>query len=272
MRFCVLLLAGCVAALGAEERNDIEYARPGGVALTLDASIPAGAGPFAAVIVVHGGGWQKGTKRSYDKPLLPVLTEAGFAWFTINYRLAPQHRFPAAVEDVQAAVKWVKAHAKEYKVDVKRMALMGESAGGHLVAMAAVRETKETQVAAVVDFYGPHDLYKREMERGKVTENLNALLGIEKLDEAGQAKLKEASPINFVRKGLPPFLFIHGTKDASVPFEQSPMMCAKLKAAGDRCEVFPVEGAPHGIGGWEGHPEWTAYKTKMVEWLRATLR
>ncbi len=268
----LLFLFLAAAVSGAEERNDIVYSRPGGQELTLDASIPAGPGPFAAVIVVHGGGWQRGTKRSYEKPLLPVLAEAGFAWFTINYRLAPQNRFPAAVEDVEAAVRWVKAHAKEYKVDVKRIALMGESAGGHLVAMAAVRQTKETRVAAVVDFYGPHDLYQREMNRGKVTENLNALLGIEKLDEAGQARLKEASPINFVRKGLPPFLFIHGTKDAAVPFEQSPLMCDRLKAAGNRCEVFPVEGAPHGIGGWEGRPEWTGYKAKMVEWLKATLR
>ena len=103
---CLLLAALAV------EKNDIEFAKPGGVALTLDASIPEGKGPFAAVIVVHGGGWENGTKRSYDKPLLPVLTDAGFAWFTINYRLAPQHKYPAAVEDVEAAVRWVKAARK----------------------------------------------------------------------------------------------------------------------------------------------------------------
>lgn len=256
----------------AGERNDIEFARPGGLALTLDSYVPEGKGPFAAVIVVHGGGWQNGSKRSYDRPLLPVLSAAGFAWFTINYRLAPQHKYPAAVEDVEAAVRWVRAHAREFKVDKKRIALMGESAGGHLVAMVGTRPAKDTRVAAVVDFYGPHDLLKRESDRGEVGKNLRDFLGIEKLDEAGRAKLREASPATYVKRGLPPFLFIHGTKDAAVPYEQSPLMCEKLKAAGNRCEVFTVEGAPHGIGAWEKVETWQAYKAKMVEWLRATLK
>lgn len=266
-----LLLFGLYAATAADERNDIEFARPGGVPLTLDASVPDGRGPFAAVIVVHGGGWTNGSKRSYEKPLLPVLTAAGFAWFTINYRLAPQHRYPAALEDVEAAIRWVKSHAREFKVDPRRIALMGESAGGHLVALASVRATKETRVAAVVDFYGPHDLVRRESERGEVGRNLRQFLGIDRLDEAGIAKLREASPATYVKQGLPPFLFIHGTKDAAVPYDQSPLMCAKLKAAGNRCEVFTVEDAPHGIGPWEQNPAWQAYKPKMVEWLRATL-
>jgi alpha-L-fucosidase 2 len=265
-----------IATLGplfaAVEKNDIEFAKPGGVALTLDASIPDGKGPFAAVIVVHGGGWENGSKRSYEKPVLPVLTEAGFAWFTINYRLAPQYKYPAAVEDVEAAVRWVKEHAKEYKVDPKRIALLGESAGGHLVAMVGLRPTKQTSVAAVVDFYGPHDLVKRETGRGEIGKNLRQFLGVDKLDEAGLARLKEASPSTYVKKGLPPFLFIHGTKDAAVPYDQSPLLCDMLKAAGNRCEVFTVDGAPHGVGAWEGHPEWQAYKPKMAEWLKQTLR
>jgi len=103
IRMAALFLAA--SAVVAGEINDIEFACPGGVPLTLDASIPEGKGPFAAVIVVHGGGWENGSKRSYEKPLLPVLAGAGFAWFTINYRLAPQHQYPAAVEDVEAATK-----------------------------------------------------------------------------------------------------------------------------------------------------------------------
>lgn len=268
----ILVLASIALLAAAGERNDIEYARPGGVALTLDAFVPEGRGPFPAVIVVHGGGWQNGTKRSYDKPLLPVLSEAGFAWFTINYRLAPQFKFPAAVEDVEAAVRWVRAHASEFKVDKQRIALMGESAGGHLVAMVGTRPTKETRVAAVVDFYGPHDLVKRESDRGEVGKNLRDFLGIESLDEQGLARLREASPVTYVKAGLPPFLFIHGTKDAAVPYLQSPLMCEKLKAAGNRCEVFTVEGAPHGIGAWEKVEAWQGYKRKIIDWLRATMK
>ena len=270
IRIAAVLLASL--AVFAGEINDIEFARPGGVPLTLDASIPDGKGPFAAVIVVHGGGWENGSKRSYEKPLLPVISDAGMAWFTINYRLAPQHQYPAAVEDVEAAIRWVKANAGRFKVDPRRIALAGESAGGHLVAMAAVRQTRETRVAAVVDFYGAHDLLKREAGRGEVGKNVRQFLGITALDSAGVAKLKEASPITHVRKGLPPFLFIHGTKDAAVPYEQSPMMCERLKAAGNRCEVFTVEGAPHGIGPWEKNPEWQQYKPKMAGWLKQELK
>jgi alpha-L-fucosidase 2 len=271
MLLLLLLLAPRLMAQATEERNDIEFAKPGGVSLTLDASIPGGKGLFPAVIVVHGGGWQNGSKRSYEKPLLPVLTEAGLAWFTINYRLAPEHKYPAAVEDVEAAVRWVKLHAREFKVDPRKIVLMGESAGGHLVALVGVRPTRETRVAAVVDFYGPHDLVKRETERGEVGKNLSQFLDIHRLDEAGIAKLKQASPITYVTSGLPPFLFIHGTKDAAVPYDQSRLMCDTLKAAGNRCEVYTVEGAPHGIGAWEKNPDWQGYKSRMVEWLRKTL-
>jgi dipeptidyl aminopeptidase/acylaminoacyl peptidase len=71
---------------------------------------------------------------------------------------------------------------------------------------------------------------------------------------------------------MPPFLFIHGTRDAAVPFEQSPMMCEAMRKAGARCEVYTVEDAPHGIGPWEKNPAWQGYKVKMIEWLRAALR
>lgn len=261
-----------LSPLCALEKNDIEFARPNGVPLTLDAFVPEGKGPFPTVIVVHGGGWVNGTKRSYVTPVFEPLSKAGFAWFTINYRLAPQHPYPAALEDVISAIKWVKAHAAEYKVDTRRIALLGESAGGHLVALAGVTKDKAARVQAVVDFYGAHDLAKREQDRGEVSKNIGQFLGIDKLDTAAMAKLREASPIAYVRKGLPPFLFIHGTKDAAVPYEQSPLMCDALRKAGNRCEVFTVEGAPHGVGPWEKVPEFQAYKRKMVEWLQATLR
>jgi alpha-L-fucosidase 2 len=220
------------------------------------------------VIVVHGGGWVNGTKRSYVTPIFPVLTKAGFTWFTINYRLAPQHKYPAATEDVDAAIRWVRAHAKEYKVDTRRIALLGESAGGHLVAYAGIKRNKGAEVSAVIDFYGAHDLLKREKQRGEVTKNLREFLGVDKLDEAGIARLREASPITYVKKGLPPFLFIHGTKDAAVPYEQSPLLCDALQKHGNQCEVFTVEGAPHGVGPWEKNPAFQGYKSKMIEWLR----
>ena len=115
-------------------KTDIEFANVGDVSLTLDAFVPDGAGPFPTCILVHGGGFIRGDKQSYIKPLFEPLSKAGFTWFTINYRLAPQHRWPTCAEDVETAIRWVKAHTKEYKVDVGRIALIGESAGGHLVS------------------------------------------------------------------------------------------------------------------------------------------
>jgi alpha-L-fucosidase 2 len=131
----ILLLVLMLAPLAiAVEQNDVEFAKPGGIAMTLDLRVPDGKGPFPAAIIVHGGSFSHGNKRTYVTPLFDVLSDAGFAWFTINYRLAPDHHFPAAVEDVQSAVIWVKSNAAKYRVDPKRIALIGESAGGYLVA------------------------------------------------------------------------------------------------------------------------------------------
>jgi len=266
------LLLISVLPLAAELKTDIEFAKPGGVSLTLDAYVPEGKGPFAAVIIVHGGGWVNGTKTTYVPPLFEPLSKGGFAWFSINYRLAPAYRFPAMAEDVDAAIRWVKKHAKDYKVDVKRIALMGESAGGHLVAYAGARGKGDTKVAAVVPFYGVHDLNARTKTMGAIGENVEKLLDISAPGPAAEEKMRAASPITYVHKGMPPFLMIHGTADKAVPYDQSPLMCAKMKEAGVRCEVFTVEGAPHGIGPWEKNPAFQKYKEKMVEWLRQTLK
>ncbi|HEU0120006.1 MAG TPA: alpha/beta hydrolase [Bryobacteraceae bacterium] len=267
--YSLLLLA---APLAAELRTDIEFSRPGGTALTLDAYVPEGKGPFPGVIIVHGGGWVRGTKTTYVPPLFDPLSKAGFAWFSINYRLAPDHRFPAPADDVDAAVRWVRVHAKEYKVDTKRLVLMGESAGGHLVSYAGARGRGDTKVAAVVSFYGVHDLGARAKATGGPGENVEKLLGISGMGAAQEEKMRAASPVTYVHKGMPPYLLIHGTADKQVPYDQSPLMCAKMKEAGVSCEVFTVEGAPHGIGAWEKEPAFQKYKEKMVEWLRQTLK
>jgi len=191
----------------------------------------------------------------------------------------------AQVEDVETAVRWVKAHAREYKVDTKRMALIGESAGAHLIAMVATQNKPATRVAAVVPFYGPFDL---EAMARMVRQNAPAtalppgssaarvfadLVGAVGMDDAAYFKLiRQASPINHVRKGIPPFLLIHGTADKTVPYSESPNMCQKIKSAGGVCEVFTVEGADHGIGKWEANPAFQAYKAKMIDWLKASLR
>src|SRR5215813_11451829 len=148
--FFFVLVSGLAAA--ASLKSDIEYGNTGGVSLKMDASIPDGKGPFPTVIVVHGGGWQSGDKQKNYAPFFEPLTKAGFAWFTVNYRLAPEHHYPAAVDDVVQAIRYVEAHAKEYKVDMKRIAITGESAGGHIVSLIGARWGSELHIAAVVPF------------------------------------------------------------------------------------------------------------------------
>ncbi|MBM3787431.1 MAG: alpha/beta hydrolase [Acidobacteria bacterium] len=260
----------CLA--GAEMHKDIEFSNPGGVSLTLDASVPDGKGPFPTVIIVHGGGWVNGTKTSYVPPLFEPLTKGNFTWFTINYRLAPAHQFPAALDDVNAAIRWVKKNAKKYKADPKRIALMGESAGGHLVSLACAQGKGETKVAACVPFYGVHDIVARSKKMGEPGVNIEKFLGVKGMGAADIEKMRAASPIEYVHKNMPPFLNIHGTEDKAVPYDQSPLMCAKMKTVGVACEVFTVEGAPHGVGPWEKVPAHQKYKEKMVEWLHQTLK
>jgi acetyl esterase len=258
--------------LAAELRTDIEFAKPGGVPLTLDAWVPEGNGPFPTVIIVHGGGWVNGTKTSYVPPLFEPLSKGGFAWFTINYRLAPQYPHPAALEDVNAAIRWVKKNAKTYKADPNRIALVGESAGGHLVSLAAAMGTGDTKVAACVPFYGVHDIVDRSEVMGAVGDNIEKYLQVKGMGAADVAKMRAASPVTYVHKNMPPYLMIHGTADKAVPYNQSPLMCAKMKEVGASCEIFTVEGAPHGIGPWEKVPAFQKYKEKLVEWLQQRLK
>src|SRR5262249_46522180 len=200
------LLSVYLSAAGVEVRNDIEFAKPDGEPLLMDAHIPQGPGPHAAVILVHGGGWSAGSKQAnFIQPLFTPLDESGLAWFSIDYRLAPKHPYPAAVRDVEAAIRYIKAHAKDYRIDPKRLALMGESAGGHLVALVATRATPETRVAAVVPFYGAFDLEALLAGKKEVSKGWTGFFGITDLSEKSRAVLHEASAATYVKPGLPPF-------------------------------------------------------------------
>ena len=288
MRIPVLILTifGAAALMGAAvDQKDVEYGRPGGKALLLDLHVPDGPGPFPAAILVHGGGFDEGSKSTNVRPLFDVLAGAGFAWFSIDYRMAPEFRFPQAKEDMDNAIRWVKANAKKYHVDASKIALIGESAGGFLVNYAGTHETKDTKVAAVVDIYGTVDFAKLAELRRDYPDRFNMtsirrheskggsirFFGAEGTDEASLAKLRAISPIFAVHKGMPPFLCIHGTKDDQVAYEQSPAMCEAMKKVGVKCDLIPIEGGGHGMGGWRA-PEMQHWKAEMVAWLKETLR
>ena len=268
MRFLLCLLALTFTAW-ADLKTDIEFARPGGVSLTLDAFVPEGEGPFPTCILVHGGGFTKGDKTTFIKPLFEPLSKAGFVWFTINYRLAPANRFPANIEDTEAAIRWVKAHAKEYKVDAKRIAIIGESAGGHIVSLVGVRAKGETSVAAVVPFYAPHDLELQVKSRNALGPSMEALFGLTELNDAAWKVLRDASSTSYLRKDLPSYLLIHGDKDDKVPYEQSVQFQQRMKAIGARCDFITIKEGGHGMGGWDKLG--SDYKDQMIAWLKTTL-
>jgi alpha-L-fucosidase 2 len=276
-RLSSLLILGFSAILYAADKpvtipglkQDIEFAKVGDVSLTLDAYVPEGEGPFATCILVHGGGFTKGDKQTFITPIFEPLAKAGFAWFTINYRLAPQHQWPACSDDVASAIKWVKAHAAEYKVDVNRIALIGESAGGHLVSWAGVTGKGETRVAAVVPFYAPHNLVTHVRRRNEL-RGLAGLIGRDTLDEETWTKLAIMSPLLQMRPGLPPFLLIHGDADTTVDYDQSVEFQAKMKAAGNACETITIPGGGHGMGGWAKLN--SDYAAQMIAWLKKTLK
>jgi alpha-L-fucosidase 2 len=262
-----------MTATSAELRSDIIYSSPGGVPLALDASVPAGAGPFPAAIVVHGGGWVRGDKRVDVEPLFKPLSDAGIAWFSINYRLAGNAlQFGAAIEDVKDAIRFVKAHSAEYRVDPDRIALIGESAGGQLAAMAALSGDPALSVRTVVAMYAPTDLVSLVRDSDLIPQSIRDSIQGTPFQSVILALLSRLSPIDNIVTGMPPFLFIHGTADQLVPFEQSEAMCARIKTAGASCEVFPVEGAGHGMRWWESSPRLSGpYKTEMIRWLKRYL-
>lgn len=274
---CSLLagLVGTTAQGGSEDplagvRKDIEFAKPGGVSLTLDAFVPGGKGPFATCILVHGGGFTKGDKTSFIKPLFQPLANAGFTWFTINYRLAPDHRWPDCADDVAAAIRWVKAHAAEYQVDVTRIALIGESAGGHLVSWIGTRTEPDLKLAAVVPFYAPHDLAIQVRKRNELGPGIGGLLGMSEITEATWEAVRQISPSAFVHAGMPPYLLIHGDHDDKVPYEQSVLFQKQMIAAGNACDLITISGGGHGMGGWEKLN--SNYARQMIDWLRKVLR
>ncbi len=291
MRVCALLLVMVAALPGfgllfGMDKNDVEYSRPNGKPLLLDIHVPDGPGPFPAAIVVHGGGFDQGTKRSYVPPLLEVLTKANYAWFSIDYRLAPAAKFPQPVEDVDAAIRWVKKNAAAWHVDPAKLALIGESAGAYLSTYAVTHETAETRVPVSVHFYPPSnyrvlaELRRDHPERFDMTSANRHLangggirfFGLEQLDAAALARLDKISPVNAVHKGLGPMLIIHGTLDDQVAYELSPKMCEAMKKVGSVCDLITIEGGKHGMGGWEKSPEMLHWKPELVAWLNKNLR
>jgi acetyl esterase len=243
--------------------KDIPYSRPGGLDLRMDADIPEGKGPFPAVIIVHGGGWEAGDKITYVSPVFAPLAQAGFAWFSIDYRLTPYVHIPDELDDIRNAVRFVRRHAGWFHLNPNRMALLGESASGHLVAQVASMPCPECEVQAVISFYGVYDFerWSRDPDFERMFPRLFA--------DPNTATLREYSPLFHASANLPPLLIIQGTADELYPGTED--YARRLDEVHARHEVILLDKAPHGMENWEGHPEWMFYKKRMVDWLEKSL-
>ena len=236
----------------------IEYSNPDSQHLKLNLARPKeGTGPFPTILCIHGGGFRAGTRDGYNR-LCVKLAQNGYVAATVTYRLAPKYRFPAAVHDVKAAVRWLRANAEKYRIDPDRIGVTGGSAGGHLAQFLGVTGGSarfegiespkfSSRVRCVVDFYGPSDFTKSYGKSVDAAEVLPLFLG-GNLEKARHEHIV-ASPLYWVTPDAAPTLCIHGSKDNYVAHEQAVWLIDRLKAADVPAELLTIEGAGHGFKG-----------------------
>jgi triacylglycerol lipase len=257
MKFCylwVLCALVVVQPLHAAERieviRNVDYVQRESGPLAMDIYMPRGAGPFPGVLVVHGGAWMIGT-RSQLAAVANSLAERGYTAACVSYRLAPKYPFPAQVYDCQAAVRWLRGHSKDYKIDPEYLGGFGYSAGGQLVALLGTmsdEDLREEGVAAdapsarlqaVVAGGTPCDF--RVMPE-KSTQ-LAYWLGGSRADKPNE--YRSASPAAFISADDPPMFFFHGARDLLVPAHSPQRMVALLTEAGTKAEIHLIKDAGH---------------------------
>lgn len=256
---------------GIEYLPDVEYASVMGYRpLTLDLYLPADKTPKPVVIYIHGGGFETGSKQMPKTPAgdwpMVTLASRGYVVVGVAYRMSGEAKFPVAVQDVKAAIRFLRAHATEYNLDPKRIGVWGESAGGYLTALVATscgakefegvggNANQSSCVQAAVDWFGPIDftLYQKGASAGAAKDAspsaITKFLGCD-LSQCDAAILRSSNPINFISKTTPPILIMQGAIDKLVPPQQSQAFYDSLKAKGAIAKLILEPGAGHG---WEG--------------------
>jgi acetyl esterase/lipase len=287
----VLLAVTLSAAPAVKVERDVVYTTAGGAKLKLDIAYPDTPGPHPAAVGFHGGAWKYGSKAEISKPnaaifdfggtgttsLLEFIAKQGYVCVSVQYRLAPEHKWPAQIEDGKTAVRWLRKNATKYNIDKDHIAAFGFSAGGHIAAClgtigkdAGFEGTdyadESSKVQCVVDYFGPADLTLYAETPGIEKAYMKPLLGT--LFSEKPEVFKKASPVNHVTKESSPFLIFHGTLDVVVPMVHSDRLQAKLKDAGVECTLVPVKGKGHG---WEGETA-TTTRTQAIEFLDKHLK
>jgi acetyl esterase/lipase len=253
-----LALTASAAESKVETSYDVVFMKSGDVELKLDLARPAeGEGPFPAVVVIHGGAWRGGSYQS-NRQLLTRFAERGYVAISPQYRFCPATPFPAQIHEVKEAVRWLRRHAKDHRVDPEHIGATGFSAGGHLALMLGVAgpdaglegdapaDAPSSRVQAVVNYFGPTDLAADDIP--PVSKPLvRDFLGGEPTDKPELCV--KASPAKLVTKDDPPILTYQGTKDPLVPHTQATVLGDAMTAAGVAGRTELLIGAGHG---WKG--------------------
>jgi acetyl esterase/lipase len=238
---------------------DLVYARYGPRTLLLDLYLPS---PFKrgrpGVIVVRGGGWMVNDRKRFAH-VASALAEKGVAAACIEYRTADEAAFPGAIQDVKAAVRWMRANATQYGIDSEVIGTLGGSSGAHMALLAGLtagvaefegnggHTDESSQIQGVVSMATPADLLSLSANNKRTVGTF-----LHATPEEDDKKWRWASPVNHVTRGGPPVLLLHGADDDSVPPNQSVDFVRRYREAGARAEIHILSGAPHAF--WNYRP------------------
>jgi acetyl esterase/lipase len=259
---------------------DVTYCTGGGLPQKLDVYYPKSGGPWPVLVYIHGGSWRELDKA--EGKGWRYLNDQGILVVSVNYRLATSDiKFPAMIQDVMCAVRFLRAHSAEYNINPAKIAAIGASAGGHLAALLGTADAsagfdvgeyldQSSRVQAVVTLSGLSDF--TQVVEGGVSMAIYFAFGA--LAGTNDALLAPASPVTYITPDDPPFLIFHGDEDGVVPIAQALTLDERLKAAGVPSTLVIVKGGDHGLNplpGKTAEPTWTEISRMIQEFLLANL-
>jgi acetyl esterase/lipase len=260
-----------------EEIKDVEYKNVNGKSLQMDFyRLKSLDKPAPLLLFIHGGGW-KGGKRSDYLIYLLDFARRGYVTATVSYRLIKDKTYPACVEDVSDAIRWLYRNGENYGYDPDRIAVIGGSAGAHLAMLTGYGwqdlhyPSTDTlpqpghNIKAVVNIYGPTDLTTEYARNHSLVTNF-----IARSFEDAPELYREASPVNYLDENDPPTLILHGTSDDLVPVSQGDLLKSKLDSLGVACTYYRLPLWPHTMDLAKRVNEYS--KSKMDDFFRQHLQ